>query len=318
MPAAAERRAREQERMAAAVRALLTSEGWRRWAAARARFRRYSLANTLLIAAQRPDATRVAGYRAWRELGRQVRRGERAIRIWAPTRRRERDPETGEEVEFLHFVVVSVFDLAQTEGPPLPEAPVAPTEGDSHAHLIPRMKQLARALGYEVRFGPVPGGAEGLCDERRRVILARADRPANARLATLTHEVAHALGVTYRDRPRHEAEVIVETAAAIALAGAGLDTAGESVPYLASWAERDPEAMERTAATVGEIAARLEEALGLDAEDAQDPPASPQVDDGTAAEERPATPPAHRRSKRRETATRLHMLCGVMPRRPLW
>ena len=81
----AERRQEERERIEAAVRELTSSEGWRRWIDVRSRFHRYSLGNQLLIAHQRPDATQVAGYRVWQSLGRQVRRGEQAIRILAWT-----------------------------------------------------------------------------------------------------------------------------------------------------------------------------------------------------------------------------------------
>src|SRR3954468_21987182 len=89
----AQRREQDRERLERACRDLLDSEGWRRWVETRAAFHRYSLSNTLLIAHQRPDATRVAGYCAWQDLGRQVRKGERGIRIFAPSTVRERDPE---------------------------------------------------------------------------------------------------------------------------------------------------------------------------------------------------------------------------------
>ena len=79
---AKQREAREQ--VERSVRALLTSEGWQRWAQTRATFHRYSMGNCMLIALQRPEATQVAGFRAWQQLGRQVRKGERAIRILAP------------------------------------------------------------------------------------------------------------------------------------------------------------------------------------------------------------------------------------------
>ena len=305
------RRHAERERTAAAVRALLTADGWRRWATTRARFRPYSLTNQLLIAAQCPHATRVAGYRAWQALGRQVARGARGIRIHAPVTRTATDARTGEQTRALGYVTVSVFDISQTSGEPLPEMPGEPVTGESHAHLLPRLDILAATLGYAVRFGDVPGEAEGTCDHHARVITVRADRPVNARVAILAHELAHALGATYTDYPRHEAEVIAETAAHIALAAAGLDTAGESIPYLASWAERDPAAMERTAHACHAIAARLEEALDL--EPAHAPP-SPQGDGLTL----PATPTAHRPPPAPDPATPLHTLCPSRPGCPLW
>src|SRR5262245_28082846 len=80
----AARRAAEREQMKQAIAALQTSEGWGRWLGVRRHFRAYSFHNQLLIAHQCPGATRVAGFRAWLELGYAVRKGEHAIRIWAP------------------------------------------------------------------------------------------------------------------------------------------------------------------------------------------------------------------------------------------
>src|SRR4051794_13849820 len=78
------RREADRQKAREAVEALKTSEGWQRWLALRRRFHAYSLANQLLIALQKPEATRVAGFRARIKLGYCVRRGERALRIWVP------------------------------------------------------------------------------------------------------------------------------------------------------------------------------------------------------------------------------------------
>jgi hypothetical protein len=77
------RRAADREFVQQAVAALRSSEGWHRWRATRRHFRSYSLRNQLLIAMQKPDATRVAGFKAWLALGYCVRRGEKALRIFA-------------------------------------------------------------------------------------------------------------------------------------------------------------------------------------------------------------------------------------------
>jgi hypothetical protein len=85
--------------LAEGVAQLTSSPAWRAWLDVQRRFHRYSWGNTLLIAWQRPDATRVAGFHAWRRLGRHVRRGEHGIAILAPvaTRLRVVDAETGDE-----------------------------------------------------------------------------------------------------------------------------------------------------------------------------------------------------------------------------
>jgi antirestriction protein ArdC len=124
----AEQRKAEREALLATLNdkvvALATSEAWVAHLRFVAAFRKYSFNNLMLIAAQRPHATRVAGYRAWQQLGRQVREGERAIKILGYSTKKitKTDPETGEEVEdrLVRYPVLSVFDISQTDGDPVP------------------------------------------------------------------------------------------------------------------------------------------------------------------------------------------------------
>lgn len=271
-PDAAARQAevrREQARaqFEAACNELRSSEGWQRFATARALLRGYSLNNTLLILAQRPDATTVASYRRWLELGRQVRRGERSLRIWAPSMRRERDESTGQESTSVRaFVLVPVFDVSQTEGPPLPEPPpVAPLSGDSHAHLLAGLEREASEAGYAVeRREEMPGQSQGFVDHERRLIALAAALEPNGQVAVLVHELAHVHGARYQDFGRAGAEVVAETAAHIALAAARLDTRAQSVPYVAGWADAAPKELAAYANAVHRIAAALEHGLGLE------------------------------------------------------
>ena len=89
--ASVQRRQEAREQLERAVEALAQSEGWAAWVRTRATFRQYSLSNQFLIAMQCPDATRVAGFKAWQKLGRQVRKGERGIRILAPRTYKAKD-----------------------------------------------------------------------------------------------------------------------------------------------------------------------------------------------------------------------------------
>src|SRR5712691_8001600 len=108
-----------RERLAEAVEKLADSDMFAAWLRARAAFHSYSFGNVCLIVSQRPDASRVAGYRAWQALGRQVRKGERAIKILAPCVRKVEDKETGEQARrVVAFRAVNVFDVSQTEGEP--------------------------------------------------------------------------------------------------------------------------------------------------------------------------------------------------------
>ena len=269
------RRDATRQRLDDAARELLTSEGWARWAQARAAFHRYSLHNTLLIAQQRPSATHVAGFRRWLELGRAVREGEKAIRILGPIRRRVEDEDSGERVlRVVGYRDVSIFDVGQTDPVPGADpAPLtapgsAPVTGDSHAHLLARLERFAGQLGYELRYERLPGGLGGYCDPTRQVIVIDAGQAANGRVRTAIHELAHALGVGYGAFSREQAEVIVETVAYITAAGAGLDTGGESIAYVAGWGEDGAlDQVQRAAELIDGLARRLEHAL-LDNADA--------------------------------------------------
>jgi hypothetical protein len=262
------RREEARAQFEAACDELRSSEGWRRFAKARAILRGYSLNNTMLIMAQRPDATTVASYRRWLDLGRQVRRGERSLRIWAPSLRRGRDESTGEETTTVRtFVLVPVFDISQTEGPPLPEPPpVAPLTGDSHAHLLSCLERGASDAGYAVeRREVLPGRAEGFVDHERRVIALSRKLEPNGQVAVLVHELAHVHGARYRDLGRAGAEVVAETAAFIALSAARLDTGAQSVPYVSGWADAAPKKLAAYADAVHRVAERLERGLGIEA-----------------------------------------------------
>ena len=214
-----QRRQAQLEQLRAATTALLTSEGWQRWLRTRSRFHRYSLRNTLLIALQCPHATHVAGFRRWLELGRCVGKGEKAIRIFAPMRYRQRngeqaDPEKNEP-RLVGFKLAAVFDVSQTD--PLPgveptplEPPGQPVSGDSHAHLLDPLEQHAAALGYSVLYEQLDGPS-GSCSVREARIVIDNQLPPNGKVATLVHEIAHAHGVDYKTYSRPEAELIVES-----------------------------------------------------------------------------------------------------------
>lgn len=265
-PSSIERRQQAREQLEHAVEALAASDGWAAWMRTRAAFRRYSLSNTFLIAAQRPDATRVAGYRTWAKLGRQVHGGEKGIAILAPRTYTVKDEQGNETDERgLYFVPVRVFDVAQTSGDPLPEPPREPITGDSHAALLPRLGEYAASLGYTVEYVETGSAALGFCDAIGKRIVVSPEQRANARVRTLVHELAHAMGVGYAEYGREAAEVIVESAATIACGSVGLDTSGEAVPYVAGWGDGKADTLRAFAGKVDELAAALEAACGLDA-----------------------------------------------------
>lgn len=204
---------------------------------AMARFHRYSFGNVLLIAAQRPDASRVAGYRTWQQLSRQVKEGEKGILIFAPMFLKKRanevppEPQSTDEPErLLRFRVVHVFDVSQTEGEPLPEH--ATVNGDP-AGFTDRLKHFATVSGIVVEYSSDLGSALG-CSRGGRILLRQELSPAEE-FSTLVHELAHEFlhqgeGATRGSKTVRETEA--EAVALVVSQAIGLDTNTASSDYI--------------------------------------------------------------------------------------
>lgn len=267
----AARRQADRERLEQAARQMLTSEGWQAWIRVRSAngLARYSVGNLMLIAMQTGGtATFVAGFRAWLNLDRCVRKGEKAIRILAPMPVKTKDDDQADADEDgvrVLFKSVPVFDIQQVDVlPGRDPAPLAPPAelitGDSHAHLLDPLTQLATELGYRVDRRPVDGPAGGWCDSAQKEIVVDQRLPTNGQVRVLVHELAHALG--HEDLGRERAEVLVDCVTYVVCAGVGLDVSGESVPYVAGWGEDGAlDAIQAYAATVDEVARRIEDAI---------------------------------------------------------
>jgi antirestriction protein ArdC len=248
------------EALVAKTSALVTSEGWMEYLAFAARFRQYSFNNTLLILCQRPDATRVAAYRKWQEFGRQVKKGEKSIGIFAPSTRKVKteDKVTGEEKErriLLGFRIVSVFDVSQTEGDPLPEDVTRPVllDGEAPEGLWESLAEIVTDTGYRIERGDC-GGANGFTRPDDSLIRVREDVSDAQAVKTLCHEVAHMLLHT-EDKTlcadalshRHVAEVEAESIAHLVAMEHGLATENYTLPYLAGWSDGKTEVIAATA-----------------------------------------------------------------------
>jgi len=239
----ADARAQVLESLTRQVEQLRTSHGWQQWLRVAAQFRTYSLRNQLLIAAQRPDATWVAGYRTWQQLGRQVNRGEHGIAIFAPLLRRERSEADEPQTVLAGFRVVRVFDITQTHGPELP-IPTMPTVTDTRSAagvdnpvLLKRLTAAARVAGLSVETTPnSPDGAHGWYDrETNTITLVTRFSEAN-QIRTLLHELSHANDAAIADEPRPIRELVAESAAFIVGTGVfGLDMDDASTFYVTSW-----------------------------------------------------------------------------------
>ncbi len=246
----------------------------------RANFRSYSYRNALFLSAQArtrgASARHFMGFRAWQAHARQVQRGQRGYKVFAPTLRkltaeecaaRGRDgevssPEGARTVS--GFRLATVFDIDQTEAIEGQEAealvyvsPIPELTGDDFEHVAADLMAVAQAIGYTVgTYAAHVRAAGGVCDAARREIGVK-EGPANRRASTLAHEVVHALahdGAQAGGTGKAAREIQAEGAAYLACYVLGLDTSTASLPYLRSWATGDtPE--ERTASVQDQLGA---------------------------------------------------------------
>ena len=193
------------------IKELFESDKYRKYLATMSRFHRYSVNNTMLIYMQRPDATHVAGFNKWRDqFGRNVLKGEKGIRIIAPTPYKKKveeiktDPETNapvldadgkaiieeKEIRIPMFKVVSVFDVSQTAGKPLPQL-AADLSGNVQQYEV-FMEALRRASPVPIEIKPVAHDTDGFFSIKAQSITIRAGMSEVQTVCAAVHEIAHA------------------------------------------------------------------------------------------------------------------------------
>ncbi len=211
------------------------SEGLKSYLAAISRFRRYSWGNVMLIASQRPTATHVAGYHTWNQVGRSVKKGEKGIMIFAPmVVKRETVPDQNEAKEpsrLAGFRTAYVFDVAQTEGRPLPK--FAKTTGDPKDY-VEKLRTLVAKQGIAVEYDPTIAPAQGISTGGR--IRLMPDMPPAEELSVLAHELAHEM--MHHDNaaaplPKVVRETQAEAVAFVVCRGIGLETNNAAADYIA-------------------------------------------------------------------------------------
>jgi antirestriction protein ArdC len=214
---------------------LTTSDEWQRYLACQSRFYRYSSNNVMLIAQQAHEATRIAGFNAWKSYVRFVRKGEKAIRILAPMVYKQTDEKTDEEQKVIRgFKWVPVFDIASTDGEDLPTV-CHKLSGDDPAGIFARLIEFATSIGFTVEDAELPGSVNGDCThELHRIRVEIANSPAQ-RVKTLTHEIGHALLHEQFDN-RALAELEAESTAYMICQALNLNTSDYSFGYVAGWA----------------------------------------------------------------------------------
>ena len=251
------------ERLEQGVKDIFTSEMYTKYLLTMSKFHNYSFNNTLLIAMQRPDATLVAGYNAWKnKFNRYVKKGEKGIQIIAPVPVKEREErekidkdtgltvlnESGEpEIEVVErviprFRVTTVFDYAQTDGEPLPTLEVNELTARVKDYTLLK-EAIEQVSPVPIRFGEIEGNAKGYYSHMDKEICVRADMGESQTIKTMIHEVAHAMlhdSDQMKQRGEEKDQLTKETEAesiAFTVCSAlGIDTSDYSFPYVASWA----------------------------------------------------------------------------------
>ena len=202
------------------------------------RFHNYSLGNAILIGFQRPDASRVAGFRTWQKLGRYVKKNEKGIAIMAPIVWRKKvthandkkDVQDRDDESVMAFKTAYVFDVSQTDGKPLPN--FARVNGDPGVYTE-RLREYVASKGIKLEYSESIGSAEGVSSGG----LIRLKKGLNAaeELSVLAHEAAHeALHHNRDDMPKEKKirETEAEAVAFVICNGIGLDTNSASSDYI--------------------------------------------------------------------------------------
>lgn len=256
------------DQLEAGIENLFNSDQYKQWLTTMSRFHDYSLNNTLLIAMQKPDATLVAGYTTWKnQFGRQVNKGEKGIRILAPTPYKKKvevdktDPNTGEILKNLDgsnqkeiqdvlcpaFKVVSVFDVSQTDGRELPSLGINELTGDVEQYKM-FFEALKRTCPVPMEFEQISSGAKGYYHQIEQRIAIQEGMSQIQTVKTAIHEMAHqkfhAIDPNLKKSEqnlenisRGGKEVEAESVAYTVCQHYGIDTSDYSFAYIAGWSK---------------------------------------------------------------------------------
>lgn len=281
-----------KEAVEALERELVTLDSeanWTEFLRKQAQFYAYSPLNMWLILRQRPNATRVASYTRWTQLGHQVKKGEHGMKIRVPIVGRKKEEGDEEQGRVRFFGIGTVFDVSQVEHDPestKPDLTTAPTlrdiapkdaEGEEFGHLRDVLLPVAGRINVRVmEAGRLSSeGSLGDYNSTAKLIRILSTSSPNQKVATLAHELSHAVhdmvDLHYRDANPPEpfrsgerkpyVETIAESAAFITCYRLGYDTRLYSFPYIAGWGAEPGKikgALEMTQRVVKKLAELIE------------------------------------------------------------
>lgn len=214
-------------------------------------FRQYSYRNKILIKGQNPKASLVAGYRSWQEKGRQVQRGQKALKIFVPNLAAKkdkdgnysRDKEGNIIKEVKGFYLASVYDVSQTEGEPIPK-PIYELEENINS---PRkfdwyIKAITELSPVPIQFSEIEGTAKGFFVPAEKQITIRPGMSQSQTIKTMLHEVTHSIlhdndVPVFGSSEYARQEIEAESVAYMVANSLGIETQDYSFGYLASWTD---------------------------------------------------------------------------------
>jgi predicted cupin superfamily sugar epimerase len=224
------------------------------------RFWTYSVRNSLLIQLQCPGAVRCAGRVLWNQMGYHIKKGEKAIWIWAPVTRKQTDPDTGELFTVIAgFRPAPVFDFSQmVEAEDRPLLSLVPRLPDDMQSELTRCIRKVEAAGIRVEIKPTYGTTLGV--SRRGVITISSQLDSRNQIFVLLHELVHELyhqqdRIPDPTRTREQAEFEAESVAYVAASVMGLEHPGAR-DYLLHW-EATPKALQRSLITIQSMVKRI-------------------------------------------------------------
>ena len=214
-------------------------EEWKEYLDFSARFSSYSLNNTAMIYLQKPRAQFLKGYKSWQKLGRQVKKGEKAIQIFAPMSRKAETKDGKEERKLSGFRLISVFDLSQTEGDD-DKLPSMITGLQTDVDYSEILDNVLQKIDVPVSFDELSYETHGFYEIKEKAITINSRNSPIHTLKTLFHELAHHYHMTAVKGRRakftyEQEEFVAESSAYLVCATLGIDSGDYSIPYLKAW-----------------------------------------------------------------------------------
>ncbi|KZE67948.1 LtrC [Fictibacillus phosphorivorans] len=221
----------------------------------------YSFRNIMVAKSQFPNASFIASYKRWQELGRNVKKGAKSLKIFKPNfkKAKNEDGSQSNEVQLVGFLTVPVFAYEQTEGEPLPIDKAKITlDGDcpEARHIIEIAERIAAEDNCPVSYGDAEG-SNGYYVPSLHEIVVEESLSINHRCKTLVHELVHSRVHRHDDKStRSEKEVVAEGSAFVVCSFFGLDTSDYSFGYVKGWSD-DEEALVKYGSQICDISGRI-------------------------------------------------------------